>query len=63
MAATKNSTTKLRRQPKRQRQIERVWKLAEHYRALNDPTSAAWLEDLALQAEWEDAATATGRRK
>jgi len=35
------------------RQIERARELAEHYRTLNDPTSAAWFEDWAWRAELE----------
>ena len=38
------------------RQIERAWELAEHYRTLNDPTSAAWFEDWVWRAEAELAA-------
>jgi hypothetical protein len=35
------------------RQIDRAWEIAEHYRALNDPTSAATFEDWACRAEFE----------
>jgi len=35
------------------RQIEHAWDIAEHYHALNDPTSAAWFEYWAWNAEFE----------
>ena len=35
------------------RQIERAWEIAEHYRALNDPISAAWFEDWVWRVEFE----------
>jgi hypothetical protein len=34
-------------------QIERAWEIAEHYRTLNDPISAAWFEDWVWRAEFE----------
>jgi hypothetical protein len=36
-----------------QRQIEHAWDVAEHYRTLNDPDSAAVFEDWAINAQFE----------
>jgi hypothetical protein len=36
-----------------QRQIEHAWDVAAHYRALNDPDSAAVFVDWAIEAEFK----------